>query len=619
MAFDINTAKPADSAVIRFNLETAVVGDKKPQQGQSERNWYDPVRSALQGMTFGFSDEVGAGIAAVPASIATGKPYGEVYRDMHSSLQDDRKAYRKNHGSEAMALEVVGALPAGLAGGAKALGSQAIKNVPKWMATAGVGAAEGAAYGAGTAEQGGTLKGAAVGGAFGAVAAPVASAVASTAGKVLSPVARAFKEHMTYTPKSQATDVLRKVADDAGLTVDDIVSQYKKLGDDGMLVDVDENFRGVMRALSDRSGTAKREARNALEGRQLGSVDRLIAKVEKTTGKKAGAYADTVTNLKAERNAKASPFYEESWAAEPSQEMIEIATKRPSVRAALSRGAKLAADEGEDVGSSQFKRFHYAKMAIDDQIGKAIRSGNSNHARILIKSKNELLKAMDDASPAYKQGRDLYAGDSELLNAATKGEDIFKMRPDEIDDLVAGMGASERELYKHGAVRSIVNKLEDSQLTHDNARKLINSKSMQRKLGNLFESPDDLRSFVTQAVREREFGRTRQVIAGGSPTSQNTQMQKQLDDYASQAFSFLDGAKGGIVSSVISALKGKPITPQTIDEAARVLLDNGLTEKQIRDIFARSRIIQGAQVLAPSVGNAARGATVPVSGAITQQ
>jgi len=589
------------------------------KSGSTDRNWYDPVRSVLQGATFGFADEIGAGIAAGPASIATGKPYGEVYKEMHSGLADERADYRKNHGGEAMALEVAGALPVGLASGAKALGMKSAQAVPRWMATAGVGATEGAVYGAGTADRGERGVGALKGGAVGGVAAPAVGAVAGLAGKTLSPVIRSFKEHMTYTPKSQSMEVLRKVADDAGLEVDDIVSQYKKLGKDGMLTDVDENFRGLMRALSDRSGTAKRNARNMIEGRQMGSVDRLISKVEKTTGNKADEFVDTVSALKKSRGEKAAPFYDDAWGAQPSETMINLAKTRPSLKPALKKALKIAGDEGEDITENSFKQFHYAKMAIDDRIGKATRAGKRSEAKVLIDLKNELLDAMDTASPSYAKARDLYAGDSQLLDAANNGMSLFKLGADDIDDMVAKMSNSEKELFRHGAVKSIVDKLEDSQLTHDNAKKLVNSKTMQRKLSKLFDSPDDLRDFVSQAIREREFTRTRQVVAGGSPTSQNTQMQKQLDDYAAQAFSFLDGTKGGVVSAVMSALKGKPITPQTIDEAARVLLDNGLTERQIREIFTRSRIIEGAQMMAPGVGNAARGATVPVGAAINQE
>ena len=604
-AGDVAAAKALANALKRGEFDQT-----RPQEA-GPRNWYDPIRSVLQGATLGFSDEIGAGIAAVPASIQTGKPYGEVYSNMHSQLGRERRQYRGNHPGESMALEAAGGVSTGLASGAKVLGSNLARNAPQWLRTAGVGAAEGGIYGAGSSSQGERVKGTVAGGATGAVLAPVAGAAMSGAGKVLAPVARAFKEHMTYTPKTQAVDVLRKVADDAGLSVDDIVNQYNKLGDDAALVDVDENFRGLMRALSDRSGTAKREARAVIESRQMGNVDRLVSTIERTTGRKAGEFVDTVKSLKAERNAKAEPFYSQSWTASPSEAMLDLAKNRPSIKAALTRGIKLAADEGEDISQSTFKQFHYAKMALDDSVGKALRAGNNNHARILINAKNQLLTEMDKASDAYRQARNLYAGDSELLNAATKGQDLFKMRPDEIDDIVSGFGDSEKALFRHGAVKAIVDKLEDSQLTHDNARKLVNSKSMQRKLSTLFDSPDDLRAFITQAMREREFTRTRQVVAGGSPTSQNTQMQKQLDDYAAQAFSFLDGAKGGVISAVLTTLKGKPITPETIDQAARVLLDNGITERQIRDIFTRAGIIQGVQAVSPVAGNALRGATVP--------
>ena len=150
-AFEINAPDDATEEQVMayaktqfasMNKEGKPTTDNKPKA--SPRNWYDPVRAALQGATFGFADEIGAGIAAVPASVATGRPLGETYRDMHTSLAGEREQYQKAHPGEALGLEVAGAIPTGLASGAKVLGAKALANVPRWAATAGVGAGEGA-------------------------------------------------------------------------------------------------------------------------------------------------------------------------------------------------------------------------------------------------------------------------------------------------------------------------------------------------------------------------------------------------------------------------------------------------------------------------------------------
>lgn len=612
--FEVNAPEGATEQQVMTYAKSQF--SKMPDKGT---DWLGAIRSGLQGATLGFSDELGALAAAGVAKVKDGAPFKATYEDIHGTLKHQREQFKEDSPGVALATELGGAVLTGGVAGAKMLGGKMLKNAPQWTRVAAIGAAEGGVYGAGAADPGARMQGAATGAAIGGVAAPVAGAAANRAGEIISPIAKSFAEHMRYTPNSQATEVLRKVADDAGLTVDDIVAQYQKLGKDGTLADVDENFRSLMRALSDRSGPAKREARNVLESRQMGSVDRLISTIERTTGKSAGEFADTVKGIKAERAEKARPHYDTAWSAIPSDEMFALAKSRPSLKTALKEAERLAADEGEDVATNSFKQFHYAKMALDDAIGEAKRAGKDTKARVLMNAKNDLLAAMDDAAPDYKQARDLYAGDSELINAAASGQDLLKMRPDEIDSLVAGMSSSEKELFRHGAVKAIVDKLEDSQLTHDNTRKLINSISMQRKLSALFDSPDELRGFVQQAIREREFGRTRQVVTGGSPTSQNLQGQKQLEDDAAQAFSFLDGAKGGVVTAVLRALRGKPVTPETIDEAARILLDNGLTEDQIRQIFTRSRVVQQAISARPGAANALSGTASPAANSAFNQ
>jgi len=84
--------------------------------------WYeDPImaaRAMLDGMVYGFSDEIGAGVAAAVATIAQPglaegaprKPFRAIYNDMMSHLQDERNIYTANHPGASLGLEVVGSL-----------------------------------------------------------------------------------------------------------------------------------------------------------------------------------------------------------------------------------------------------------------------------------------------------------------------------------------------------------------------------------------------------------------------------------------------------------------------------------------------------------------------------
>lgn len=140
-------------------------GFRKVVEPSYEDNWYDRPRAVLQGMTLGFSDEVGAGIAALATQItgeSGGKSFTEVYRDIAQSLQNERKAYEKANPGEALALNVVGGL---------ATGKASLQNIQKLSKLGPAGkavlmATEGAIAGAGSADIGATGEGAASGAAL---------------------------------------------------------------------------------------------------------------------------------------------------------------------------------------------------------------------------------------------------------------------------------------------------------------------------------------------------------------------------------------------------------------------------------------------------------------------
>lgn len=586
--------------------------------------WRDPVRAVLQGMTFGWADEIGSAVAAPFGALATGNNVVDVYKDMQRDISGKQKQYRAENPVTATGLELAGGLATGGIGGVKALGTTAAKTLPKWAGAGLLGAVEGGMYGAGAADQGERLEGGATGAAIGAVAAPVAGWAGEKVINGAGNVAGILGRKLTETPRNQAMRLIRDRADDAGLAVDDVVQRYRDLGPDGTLMDVDENLRLLGRTLSDQSGPMKREARNLLESRQAGQIDRLKAA---TRGAISGDDAvDTVKALIAERSAKAGPLYERAMTASPTDDMINLAQNRPSLAKALTAGRRLAADMGDAVDTPMvttngkpspvydFKQFHYAKMALDNDIDRFMRSGDSVKARAAMTLKKDLLGMMDQASPDYAQARQIFADESSLISAVDKGRKAFQPSTTvrEFTDMTDNLTDGELEMFRRGAVQSILERLDNTQQTHDAAKRLISTPAMKSKLMKLFKSQDDALAFIQQAAREGEFTRTRQVVAGGSPTSQNVQAGKEVANALNDIGSIASQNPIAIGQSIVARLFGnKPPSPETIGEASRLLLAQGLTEAQIREVFARSPIIQQASRMAPGIPNATRGMVVP--------
>lgn len=123
------TAPPSSPPEARYVVPTdPFTLDKSAGLPTAQTEWYkDPVMSAravLDGLTFGFSDEIGAGMAAAfalalqPAPVdAEGKKveggwkqYKAVYSDMMGQLQNERNIYTANNPKASLALEITGGL-----------------------------------------------------------------------------------------------------------------------------------------------------------------------------------------------------------------------------------------------------------------------------------------------------------------------------------------------------------------------------------------------------------------------------------------------------------------------------------------------------------------------------
>ena len=134
-------------------------GQKKPEYNSAVQG----VRQVGQGLSFGLADEVGGALAALAGSMQTGESFSDAYDKIQADLKSKRGAFQEDNEYLAPALEIAGGLATGGFGGAKVLGSQAVRNAPgiaRAGALLGTGAAEGAVYGAGTADAGERAQGA---------------------------------------------------------------------------------------------------------------------------------------------------------------------------------------------------------------------------------------------------------------------------------------------------------------------------------------------------------------------------------------------------------------------------------------------------------------------------
>lgn len=98
--------------------------------------------------------------------------------------------------------------------------------------------------------------------------------------------------------------------------------------------------------------------------------------------------------------------------------------KRPAMQAAMNQAKTDAANEGIALtDDNSVQGLHFAKLALDKQIGKAFDS--DNNVTGLLDTKNKLLTVLSKMSPAYDQARATYAEMSPPINSMEAGTQMI--------------------------------------------------------------------------------------------------------------------------------------------------------------------------------------------------
>lgn len=112
--------------------------------------------AALQGLTFGLSDEIGAGVEGLKA-LVRGEEFMPAAKQRMAESAAERAAFREQYPKSAIAGEILGSLPLGVGGGVKLAARQAAKGTGRLLSGAQqalLAGAGGALAGAGGAEGG---------------------------------------------------------------------------------------------------------------------------------------------------------------------------------------------------------------------------------------------------------------------------------------------------------------------------------------------------------------------------------------------------------------------------------------------------------------------------------
>jgi hypothetical protein len=199
-------------------------------------------------------------------------------------------------------------------------------------------------------------------------------------------------------------------------------------------------------------------------------------------------------------------------------------------------------------------------MELDDQIGisqRAEKMGQRPQAgwdtRTLTILKRDFLNAIDN--PSYKNGLKEYAGQARLSNAAEDGfEEFRKLSPEQLRDKLKRYETDvERQFYRLGALRAIVDQVRQGNVMRDRTDGVFGSPQMMMKLREVMNDDNTFRLLKKQLIIEARMADSRKAMQGNSTTAKQLAEGEQAGR-DSQLLTSAVNATGGGLTPVLNFL-----------------------------------------------------------------
>lgn len=509
---------------------------------------YGAGRALLQGLSFGFSDEIEA---ALPSAV-TGLE-GD-YEQRVGQIRAGQKAFEAAEPETALAAEVMGSLPymaLPVVGGAR-MASMAGR-APSLARTMGygmgIGAAEGAIGGVGRGEGAAdSAQRALTEGALGAGLGALAPAAVAGGARLL---------RGGRSAEAQATEQLGRAIPEAEMPrVQAEVEARIARGETG---------EEMPETLTDITGmTAQREVRGArgaspevgaevdpmLRGRVTGQAPRIEREVERGVGIRADESTE-LNDLVARQERQAADAYEnlrQQYQAVDINDMRGLfnspAFKRNYDRVIQTMQNRAAAGQIDESvlrqleGKMSYDEFMGAirrgdtvevpfdflermKRRISSEAQVAKRSGDTETAGELGDLARSFTQKIDEKVPEYQQARNLFAGQAEVADALEEGDKFLRQTPATVQSTLDKMTDSEKRAYMTGAVGALRNLIEGTRDRADLVQKLVGTPANRKRLASLMGGEDSpqFKSFEDALKREARMVETKNIVTGGSQTA----------------------------------------------------------------------------------------------------
>jgi len=512
-------------------MEKVVTKLETMQKG--EMSIANVARSAGQGLTFGFGDEITAGVR----SVFSDDTYDDAVADERAKLA----AFREQHPKTAYGTEIGTSLlvPGGVLGA-----------VPRGAMTAGraakMGAIGGGLYGLGASEEEtplgmaiDTSTGAAAGGLAG-----VAFQGATRGGEKLLSKLKGVKDPQFERVAAREVAKAIRRDDDSVANLTKRLAEGADLGPTGQVSTVADvgrgNMQGLVAGVTQRPGRARAIGEKMAEKRMAGERGRVFGQFTDDL-LKGKTDADTLlTKRKATLETLADDAYKQSYtlpngkAAMVEAGKVKPFFRHPEFQQGYERASNLKRLETgkplppiDDFFAPGVKRvsvedMDWVKRGVQDltDFAKAEGSGGlgPQTQRALKKVTGEFLDVLDDANPVYGEARKLASKGYRLDDALKEGRKITSTKSvGEFKKQYDKLPTDEQEIFRSSAMQRVSEWAKQEGISPGG--KIWRDNEIKKKLSAVFPDTKSYTRFENMLSREVAHTKTNANILAGSRTA----------------------------------------------------------------------------------------------------